>query len=83
MTSSNTKQTNASSKVIHFRNVANDVTHVDLVNICKPYGAIQNVLQIKAKHQAMLEFQEIKSAIAFMNAYSDFLPTIRLVMLCF
>lgn len=69
--------TNAPSRVIHFRNVGPDVTQNDLQMLATGLGAIEQVLMLKSKNQALLQFADLASAISFMQYYSTIQANIR------
>ena len=55
------KQPNAPSKVIHIRNIPNDVTEAEIIHLGIPFGRVTNVLVLKGKNQAFLEMDEESS----------------------
>jgi len=65
------------SRVIHFRNVGPDVTQNDLLVLATGLGAIEQVLMLKSKNQALLQFADLASAIGFMQYYSSVQANIR------
>lgn len=69
--------THAPSRVIHFRNVGPDVTQHDLLVLATSVGAIEQVLMLKSKNQALLQFADLSSAINFMQYYSTVPASIR------
>jgi polypyrimidine tract-binding protein 2 len=68
---------NAPSRVIHFRNVGPDVTQHDLLVLATGFGAVEQVLMLKSKNQALLQFGELNPAISFMQYYSTVQASIR------
>ena len=58
------KSPNAPSKVIHIRNIPNDVTEAEIIHLGIPFGRVTNVLVLKGKNQAFLEMEEETSGIA-------------------
>jgi len=68
---------NAPSRVIHFRNVGPDVTQHDLLVLATGFGAVEQVLMLKSKNQALLQFGELNPSISFMQYYSTVQANIR------
>ena len=64
------KSPNAPSKVIHIRNIPNDVTEAEIIHLGIPFGRVTNVLVLKGKNQAFLEMDEETSGIVFDFFYS-------------
>ena len=46
-----TKNTGAPSRVIHIRNIPNEVTEAEIVHLGIPFGKVTNVLVLKGKNQ--------------------------------
>lgn len=67
------------SPVIHLRNVSSDVTQADLLDLCGKYGTIVNVLLLRSKNQALVQFQDVASATNFITASAQYPPQIRYV----
>lgn len=65
------------SRVIHFRNVAPDMTQHDLLLLASGFGVVEQVLMLKSKNQALLQFQELQGAINFMQYYGPVPANIR------
>ena len=57
------KSPNAPSKVIHIRNIPNDVTEAEIIHLGIPFGRVTNVLVLKGKNQAFLEMDDESSGI--------------------
>lgn len=68
---------NPPSRVIHFRNVGPDVTQHDLLVLATGFGAVEQVLMLKSKNQALLQFTELNPSISFMQYYSTIQANIR------
>ncbi len=62
--------TNAPSKVIHIRNIPNDVTEAEIIHLGIPFGRVTNVLVLKGKNQAFLEMEDESSATAMVNYFT-------------
>jgi len=58
---------NQPSKVVHIRNVPPDATESDLINLGIPFGRVTNVLLLKGKNQAFLEFADVHCAQQMVN----------------
>ncbi|KAH3761671.1 polypyrimidine tract-binding protein 3 [Pelomyxa schiedti] len=54
-------------KVLHFRNVNPEITQEELVSVCTPFGAVEKVIMMKSKKQAMVQMHEISAAINFVT----------------
>ncbi|VDM41010.1 unnamed protein product [Toxocara canis] len=50
------------SKVVHLRNIPSDMTDMELVHFCMPYGKLVNYLMLKGKNQAFVEYEEEQGA---------------------
>uniref|UniRef100_A0A0N5ASB5 RRM domain-containing protein n=1 Tax=Syphacia muris TaxID=451379 RepID=A0A0N5ASB5_9BILA len=50
------------SKVVHLRNMPCDMSDVELINFCLPYGKLVNYLMLKRKNQAFVEYEDEQSA---------------------
>ncbi|KAG1668406.1 Polypyrimidine tract-binding protein 1 [Nymphon striatum] len=50
------------SRVIHLRNIPNEVTETEIIQLGMPFGRVTNVLVLKGKNQAFLEMAEEASA---------------------
>ncbi|XP_039295792.1 polypyrimidine tract-binding protein 1 isoform X8 [Nilaparvata lugens] len=46
------------SKVIHIRNIPNEVTEAEIIHLGIPFGRVTNVLVLKGKNQAFLEMAD-------------------------
>ncbi|XP_071442770.1 polypyrimidine tract-binding protein 1 isoform X4 [Hetaerina americana] len=56
------------SKVIHIRNIPNEITEAEIIHLGIPFGRVTNVLVLKGKNQAFLEMAD-ESAASSMVAY--------------
>merc|ERR1712088_736717 len=68
---------NAPSRVIHIRNIPNDVTEAEIIHLGIPFGRVTNVLVLKGKNQAFLEMEEEPSAIAMVNYFTNCVAQLR------
>ena len=65
------------SKVIHIRNIPNDVTEAEIIHLGIPFGRVTNVLVLKGKNQAFLEMEEESSAVAMVNYFTNCVAQLR------
>ncbi|XP_039020717.1 polypyrimidine tract-binding protein homolog 3 isoform X2 [Hibiscus syriacus] len=65
------------SKVIHVRNVGHEISENDLLQLFQPFGVITKLVMLRAKNQALLQMQDVPSAINAMQFYTNVQPTIR------
>ena len=49
------------SKVIHIRNIPNDVTEAEIIHLGIPFGRVTNVLVLKGKNQVTGNFMDYLS----------------------
>merc|ERR1712214_190357 len=68
---------NAPSRVIHIRNIPNDVTEAEIIHLGIPFGRVTNVLVLKGKNQAFLEMDEEASASAMVNYFTNCVAQLR------
>ncbi|XP_060208753.1 polypyrimidine tract-binding protein homolog 3-like isoform X4 [Lycium barbarum] len=65
------------SKVIHVRNVGHEISENDLLQLFQPFGVITKLVMLRAKNQALLQMQDVPSAVKAMQFYSNVQPSIR------
>jgi polypyrimidine tract-binding protein 1 len=65
------------SRVIHIRNIPNDVSEAEIVHLGIPFGRVTNVLVLKGKNQAFLEMGEESSATTMVNYFSSSMAQLR------
>lgn len=65
------------SKVIHVRNVGHEISENDLLQIFQPFGVVTKLVMLRAKNQALLQMQDIPSAVTAMQFYTNVQPSIR------
>lgn len=65
------------SKVIHIRNIPNDVTEAEIIHLGIPFGRVTNVLVLKGKNQAFLEMEEEPAAVAMVNYFTNCTAQLR------
>ncbi|VDP43017.1 unnamed protein product [Soboliphyme baturini] len=65
------------SCVVHLRNLPADMTDVELIQMCIPFGKVTNFLLLKAKNQAFLQYEEESSAAALVSTSRTSTITLR------
>lgn len=65
------------SKVIHIRSIPYDATEYDIKQLGLTFGSVTNILYMKNKSQAFLEFQDIDSSKTMINYFTYVKPVIR------
>lgn len=65
------------SKVIHVRNVGLEISENDLLQLFQPFGVISKLVMLRAKNQALIQMQDIPTAIAVLQYYGNVQPSIR------
>lgn len=65
------------SRVIHIRNIPNDVTEAEIIHLGIPFGRVTNVLVLKGKNQAFLEMGDETSATTMVNYFSSCIAQLR------
>ncbi|RYR55990.1 hypothetical protein Ahy_A05g021808 isoform C [Arachis hypogaea] len=65
------------SKVIHVRNVGHEISENDLRQLFQPFGVITKLVMLRAKNQALLQMQDVPSAISALQFYANVQPSIR------
>ncbi|WJX66198.1 hypothetical protein P8452_50778 [Trifolium repens] len=65
------------SKVIHVRNVGHEISENDLLQLFQPFGVITKLVVLRAKNQALLQMQDISSAVSAIQYYANSQPNIR------
>ncbi|GAB2275289.1 hypothetical protein Dimus_010049 [Dionaea muscipula] len=66
-----------SSKVIHVRNVGHEISENDLLQIFQPFGVISKLVMLRGKNQALVQMQDVASAINVVQFYANVQPNIR------
>ncbi|KAG2384051.1 Polypyrimidine tract-binding protein-like protein [Vigna angularis] len=64
-------ETVSASKVVHFRNLPEQCSHEDLIELCNPFGKVVNLLCNVGpnKNQGFAEFANINEAISMVSNY--------------
>lgn len=65
------------SRVIHIRNIPNDVTEAEIIHLGIPFGRVTNVLVLKGKNQAFLEMGDETSATSMVSYFSSCMAQLR------
>ncbi|KAL7208665.1 hypothetical protein ACSBR1_030411 [Camellia fascicularis] len=65
------------SKVIHVRNVGHEIAENDLLQLFQPFGVITKLVMLRAKNQALLQMQDVPSAVNALQFYTGVQPSIR------
>lgn len=65
------------SRVIHIRNIPNDVTEAEIIHLGIPFGRVTNVLVLKGKNQAFLEMGDETSASTMVGYFANCLAQLR------
>lgn len=50
------------SRVVHIRNISSGIDETDVIQLGLPFGKVSNILMLKQKNQAFLEFERESSA---------------------
>lgn len=69
---------NGPSRVVHIRSLPHEVAETDIVQLGMPFGKMTNVLVLKQKNQAFLEFQDESAAVNMVSYYSTNPAQVRL-----
>ncbi|GAA0151710.1 RNA processing factor [Lithospermum erythrorhizon] len=65
------------SKVIHVRNVGHEISENDLLQLFQPFGVITKLVMLRAKNQALLQMQDVPSAVNSLQFFTNVQPSIR------
>lgn len=65
------------SRVIHIRNIPNEASDPEVMNLGQQFGRVTNVLVLKGKNQAFLEMADEISATAMVSVFNTTPPTVR------
>lgn len=65
------------SKVIHVRNVGHEITENDLLQLVQPFGSVAKLVMLRTKNQALMQMQDVASAINLMDYYINVQPSVR------
>lgn len=65
------------SRVIHIRNIPNDSSESEVIQLGLPFGRVTNVLVLKGKNQAFLEMADEVCAAAMVACFNTNPPQVR------
>ncbi|KAF8377191.1 hypothetical protein HHK36_030564 [Tetracentron sinense] len=65
------------SKVIHIRNVGQEISENDLLQLVQSFGIVTKTVMLRAKNQALLQMQDVASAVNALQYYANVQPSIR------
>ncbi|XP_022925387.1 polypyrimidine tract-binding protein homolog 3 isoform X1 [Cucurbita pepo subsp. pepo] len=65
------------SKVIHVRNVGHEISENDLLQLFQPFGVITKLVMLRAKNQALIQMQDVPSAVNALQFFANVQPSIR------
>ncbi|XP_054289477.1 polypyrimidine tract-binding protein 2 isoform X2 [Macrosteles quadrilineatus] len=68
---------NKPSKVIHIRNIPNEVTEAEIIHLGIPFGRVTNVLVLKGKNQAFLEMADEVAASTMVTYFTSCMAQLR------
>eukprot|EP00033_Pygsuia_biforma_P000364 GCRY01000438.1.p1 GENE.GCRY01000438.1~~GCRY01000438.1.p1 ORF type:complete len:451 (+),score=65.55 GCRY01000438.1:210-1562(+) len=57
------------SKVVHCRGLPFDITEVEVIALCSPFGTVENTLLMQQKHQALIQMATLEGAVALVTYY--------------
>ncbi|NXC69458.1 PTBP3 protein, partial [Anhinga anhinga] len=66
-----------SSRVLHLRQIPNDVTEAEIISLGLPFGRVTNLLILRGKNQAFLQMASEEAATSMVNYYSSAIPCLR------
>ncbi|XP_072758291.1 polypyrimidine tract-binding protein 2 isoform X7 [Anoplolepis gracilipes] len=65
------------SRVIHIRNIPNEVSEAEIIHLGLPFGRVTNVLVLKGKNQAFLEMADENAAATMVTYYASGIAQLR------
>lgn len=65
------------SKVIHIRNIPNEISEAEIIHLGIPFGRVTNVLVLKGKNQAFLEMADESAASQMVNYFTTCVANLR------
>ncbi|NXO54667.1 PTBP3 protein, partial [Aramus guarauna] len=71
------KSPSSPSRVLHLRQIPNDVTEAEVISLGLPFGKVTNLLMLKGKSQAFLEMASEEAAVTMVNYYTPATPCLR------
>jgi len=71
------KTANPPSAVLHFRNLPEDCTELEVMQLGQPFGRVVKILLLKTKTQAFMEMESSALATQMVELYQKSPPYIR------
>lgn len=68
---------NPPSRVVHIRSLPNDSSETDVIQLGMPFGKMSNILLLKQKSQAFLEFEDQACAMNMVSYFKSNMARIR------
>ncbi|XP_062148140.1 polypyrimidine tract-binding protein homolog 3-like [Alnus glutinosa] len=65
------------SKVLHVRNVGHEITENDLLQLVQQFGVVAKSVMLRAKNQALIQMQDVASAVNVVQYYTNIQPSVR------
>ncbi|XP_014602768.1 PREDICTED: polypyrimidine tract-binding protein 1 [Polistes canadensis] len=65
------------SKVVHIRNIPNEISEAEIIHLGLPFGRVTNVLVLKGKNQAFLEMTDENAAATMVTYYASCIAQLR------
>ncbi|XP_071839666.1 polypyrimidine tract-binding protein 3-like isoform X6 [Apostichopus japonicus] len=65
------------SRVVHIRNLSNDASEAEVVNLGVPFGEVTNLLMLKGKNQALIELANEVIAARMVEYYTSMTTNLR------
>ncbi|XP_014671651.1 PREDICTED: polypyrimidine tract-binding protein 1-like [Priapulus caudatus] len=62
---------NKPSRVVHIRNIPNEATETEIINLGVPFGRVTNVLVLRGKSQAFIEMGDETASATMVNYYTN------------
>ncbi|BAS75401.1 Os01g0867800 [Oryza sativa Japonica Group] len=65
------------SKVIHIRNVGHEISESELLQVVQPFGTVAKLVMLRAKNQALVQMEDLASAVNVIQYYNTIQPSVR------
>ncbi|KAF0919224.1 hypothetical protein E2562_029000 [Oryza meyeriana var. granulata] len=65
------------SKVIHIRNVGHEISESELLQVVQPFGTVAKLVMLRAKNQALIQMEDLASAVNAIQYYNTIQPSVR------
>jgi len=72
--SAKNRDCNGPSRVVHIRNISSGIEETDVIQLGLPFGKVSNILMLKQKNQAFLEFERESSAKTMVDYFENSSP---------